>query len=109
MTYYIIRFIRPSTGVSGFLSKNREANLIYVNEALTYNTILTKDESMSRTIYDQVNGFINVEPWLSFTNDLMSYLDEAMPGEGKLNIEQFMVIAHGGFIGLEQTISLIGL
>lgn len=109
MTYYVLRFIRPSSGIAGFLSKNRELNLIYVDEALTHNTIVTQDETLAKYIYDQRKGFIHIEPWISFVGDLMSYLDEAMPGDDKMIVEQFLVIDHGGHIELKKTISLAGL
>lgn len=109
MTHYVLRFIRPSSGIAGFLSKNRELNLIYVDEALTHNTIVTQDETLAKYIYDQRKGFIHIEPWISFVGDLMSYLDEAMPGDDKMIVEQFLVIDHGGYIELKKTISLVGL
>lgn len=109
MTYHVLRFIRPSSGLAGFLSKNKELNLIYLDEALTHNTIVTQDETIAQYIYDQRNGFINIEPWISFVKDLMSYLDEAMPGDDKMIVEQFLVIDHGDYIELKKIISLIGL
>jgi len=109
MPYHVIQFIRPDTGMTGFLSKNRELNLIYVTEGISYNTIITQDESMARSIYDHAKGFTAIEPWISFTNDLMSYLSRAMPGRAGLVIEQYEVIEHPHAVELKKLISLAGL
>lgn len=95
--------------MTGFLSKNRELNLIYVTEGLSYNTIITQDENLAKMIYDHRKGFINTEPWISFTNDLMSYLDQAMPGRDDLVIEQYEVIEHSDVIELKRLTFLVGL